>query len=118
MKTELVTDSIVAEIRALIIKSRATIANAINNSMLQSYWEIGRRIVEEEQSFASRAEYGTQLIKKLSIELTNDFGRGFSERSLRNYRKFFLMFPDWSNWQPRLPNLTWSHIYIATKNVL
>ena len=115
MKTELVTDSIVAEIRALIIKSRATIANAINNSMLQSYWEIGRRIIEEEQSFASRAEYGTQLIKKLSIELTNDFGRGFSERSLRNYRKFFLMFPDWSNWQPRLPNLTWSHISILLR---
>lgn len=106
MNSELITDSIVADIRALLLRHRSTIANTINTAMLQSYWEIGRRIVEEEQSYLSRAEYGTQLIKKLSVELTNEFGRGFSERSLRNYRQFFLKFPDWTIWQPRLPNLT------------
>lgn len=115
MNTELKTDSIVADIRELILRQRSTIANTINTAMLQSYWEIGRRIVEEEQSYSSRAEYGAQLIKKLSAQLTNEFGRGFSERSLRNYRQFFLKFPDWTIWQPRLPNLTWSHISILLR---
>lgn len=115
MNTELKTDSIVADIRELILRQRSTIANTINTAMLQSYWEIGRRIVEEEQSYSSRAEYGAQLIKKLSAQLTNEFGRGFSERSLRNYRQFFLKFPDWIIWQPRLPNLTWSHISILLR---
>lgn len=115
MNSELITDSIVADIRALLLRHRSTIANTINTAMLQSYWEIGRRIVEEEQSYLSRAEYGTQLIKKLSVELTSEFGRGFSERSLRNYRQFFLKFPDWTIWQPRLPNLTWSHISILLR---
>lgn len=115
MNLRLTTDAIIADIRTLIIKSRATAANAINAAMLQSYWEIGRRIVEEEQSYSSRAEYGKQLIKRLSEELTGEFGRGFSERSIRNFRQFFLKFPDWKIWQPRLPNLTWSHITILMR---
>ena len=50
------------------------------------------------------------IICLLSEELTKDFGRGFSERNIRNFRKFYVLFPDEKIWQTCLPNLMWSHI--------
>jgi predicted nuclease of restriction endonuclease-like (RecB) superfamily len=74
--------------------------------MVEAYWEIGRLIVEHEQQGKRRASYGKSLIKELSIKLSADFGAGFSEQGLRNYRQFFLAFPIRSTmWS----ELTWSH---------
>ena len=61
--------------------------------MVEAYWNIGKLIVEEEQKGEKRAEYGNFLLKELSEKLTNDFGKGFSERNLRNFRQFYLTFP-------------------------
>lgn len=61
--------------------------------MVQSYWEIGRLIVEEEQQGASRAAYGKQQLQILSEALTARFGKGFDVRNLRNMRQFYLTFP-------------------------
>lgn len=61
--------------------------------MVEAYWKIRRMIVEEEQNGKERADYGDYLIRNLSIRLTNDFGRGFTETNLRNFRQFFLAFP-------------------------
>lgn len=58
---------------------------AVNASMIATYLNIGRRIVLEEQKGELCAEYGTQLLKKLSIELTKEIGKGFTERNLRNF---------------------------------
>ena len=76
--------------------------------MVETYWKIGQRIVEEEQGGASRAEYGTKLIENLSRYLTDTFGKGFSEANLQNMRNFYLVYPEF----PRqcLGNLSWSNI--------
>jgi predicted nuclease of restriction endonuclease-like (RecB) superfamily len=61
--------------------------------MVEAYWLIGRRIVEEIQNGKHRANYGEQVIRNVSKALTAEFGRGFSERSVRQYRQFYQMFP-------------------------
>ena len=62
--------------------------------MVVAYWLTGKRIVEEEQNGKDRAAFGKEILKNLSIELKNEFGEGFSERSLREYRQFYQHFPD------------------------
>ena len=106
---------IIHDIRSIIEAYRAQAASAINSAMIQAYWEVGRRIVEEEQDGAARASYGANLIRTLSRKLTFELGKGFSERSLRQYRQFFLEFPDWEIWHTRVPNLKWSHIRILLR---
>jgi hypothetical protein len=61
--------------------------------MTASYWEIGRRIVEAEQKGRRRAGYGEQLMERLSADLTERFGRGFSPDNLENMRRFFAAYP-------------------------
>ncbi|WP_423128438.1 PDDEXK nuclease domain-containing protein [Gaoshiqia sp. Z1-71] len=65
-----------------------------NTSMVTAYWQIGRLIVEEEQNGASRAGYGKMVLKELSEKLTAEFGKGFTEANLRNFRQFYLIFPE------------------------
>ena len=84
--------------------------------MIQTYWNIGKRIIEQEQNGKTRAEYGKHLIDLLSEELTKDFGDGFSSRYLRQFRKFYTIFPDSEIWKSRFPNLTWTH-YLAVLRV-
>ena len=75
--------------------------------MVDAYWQMGKRIVEQEQLGRERADYGKQLLKTLSKELTSEFGKGFSVNSLYYFRQFYLAFPE------KLPTLwgilTWSH---------
>lgn len=80
------------DIKRLIEDARLNTYAAINAVMLETYWNIGKRIVKQEQQGKSRAEYGTQLLKVLSGELSAAFGKGFSARNLRNYRQFYLSF--------------------------
>lgn len=101
--------SIISDIRDIITAGRDSAYSAASAAMVMTYWNIGKRIVEQEQSGEERAEYGKRLISALSDELTKEFGKGFSERNLRNFRKFYTLFPDDKIWQTRLPNLTWSH---------
>lgn len=101
--------SIISDIRDIISAGRDSAYSAASAAMIMTYWNIGKRIVEQEQSGEDRAEYGKRLISALSDELTKEFGKGFSARNLRNFRKFYTLFPDDKIWQTRLPNLTWSH---------
>lgn len=78
--------------------------------MVEAYWSVGRRIVEEEQQGKERAEYGKEIINTLSDELSTTFGKGFSPRNLRNLRQFYLCFPDWKDLAHMCAKLTWSHI--------
>ncbi|MCL2805009.1 MAG: PDDEXK nuclease domain-containing protein, partial [Treponema sp.] len=66
---------------------------AVNFSMVIAYWLIGKRIVEEIQQGGKRANYGDQIIKNVSKALTAEFGRGYSERSVWQYRQFYQIFP-------------------------
>jgi len=101
--------SVISDIRNIITAGRESAYNAASAAMVMTYWNIGKRIVEQEQAGENRAEYGKRLISALSDELSKEFGKGFSERNLRNFRKFYTMFSDAEIWQTRLPNLTWSH---------
>lgn len=83
----------VNDIKALINEARLHVVRSVNTAMVVTYWEIGRRIVEEEQNGSDRAEYGKYLIENLAKELTADFGKGFSVPNLRNFRQFYLVFP-------------------------
>ncbi len=80
-------------IRSLLMQGRKHVAQAVNTAMVQTYWEIGRLIVVDEQQGQSRAEYGKQVLKNLSISLTKEFGKGFDVSNLRYMRLFYLAFP-------------------------
>ncbi|MBI4722659.1 MAG: DUF1016 domain-containing protein [Candidatus Stahlbacteria bacterium] len=80
----------VAEILA---EAKTNVIREINKAQVLAYWEIGKEIVEFEQKGKVRAEYGGELIKKLSNDLTKKFGRGFSEINIRNMRRLYLEFP-------------------------
>lgn len=101
--------SVLTDIKQIIESGRNTAYGAVNSVMLMTYWSIGRRIVEDEQSGETRAAYGTKILKSLSEELTKEYGRGFSQRNLADFRKFYLLFPDKKILQTRLQNLNWSH---------
>ena len=62
--------------------------------MVEAYWLIGKKIVEEEQNGKEKAEYGEAVLKNLSRTLTSEFGKGFSYSNLRNFRQFYLTYPD------------------------
>lgn len=73
--------SVVTEIKDIILSGRKTAYNAANKAMILTYWNVGRRIVEQEQAGKERAEYGKRLMAVLSDELTREFGSGFSEKT-------------------------------------
>ena len=103
--------SIIADIRNLIEQGRREAYSSVGNIMIETYWQIGKRIVEEEQGGQERAAYGNQLIDRLSKQLTHDYGEGFSARYLRSFRKFYMVVPDYRIWKSRFPNLQWTHIF-------
>lgn len=93
LETSLNYDNTFLKIAELLEKARKTTAQAINAFMTSTYWEIGRCIVEFEQNGEKRAQYGKGLLKRLSLDLTSKFGRGFSERNLEQMRVFYLEWP-------------------------
>ncbi|KAF0659846.1 hypothetical protein L244_34745, partial [Salmonella enterica subsp. enterica serovar Worthington str. BCH-3194] len=76
----------------LVDTARTETVRSINAIMTATYWEIGRRIVEFEQGGEARAAYGTQLIERLSVDLSQRYKRGFSTRNLWQIRTFYLCF--------------------------
>ena len=77
----------------LLEQARRASARAVNSIMTATYWEIGRRIVEFEQGGKIRADYGEELLQRLSADLLSRFGRGFSIRNLRTFRLFYVNWP-------------------------
>ena len=77
--------------------------------MVEAYWQIGHRIVEEEQGGEAKAAYGESLLEELSKSLTSEFGRGFSLANLRNFRQFYLTYPEKGIRYTLCSELSWSH---------
>lgn len=102
--------ALIQDIRQIISRGRAMAYASVNAVMIDTYWKIGQRIVEEEQHGSKRAEYGTGLLKELAYTLSAEFGNSFDVRNLRHYRQFYLYFPQFEIWNTRVPNLSWSHI--------
>jgi predicted nuclease of restriction endonuclease-like (RecB) superfamily len=80
----------------IIEGARGHVARTVNSAMVQAYWLIGREIVEVEQQGKKRAGYGEQVIQGLAERLTTQFGAGYSVRSLRRIRQFYLTYPSGS----------------------
>jgi predicted nuclease of restriction endonuclease-like (RecB) superfamily len=111
---EIIPHSLYESIKDVVQNARTNAYKAVNFSMVLAYWETGRLIVEHEQAGKRRAAYGKAVIKELSIKLSVEFGPGFSEQGLRNYRQFFLAFPIRSTlWS----ELTWSHYKLLIRVV-
>ncbi len=83
--------------------------------MISTYWNIGKRIVEEEQGGADYAKYGQYLLRDLGERLCAEYGRGYTKRRLEEYRLFYLSFRNIEIAQTRLRNLTWSHFRIIMR---
>lgn len=104
-----VSNNYINEVKEILKNARQKAYNTINSVMVEAYWKIGRRIVEEEQSGRERAEYGKEIIKNLSKELTEEFGKGFSRRTLWEMRKLYVYFSDYERVRTLFAQLTWSH---------
>ena len=78
------------EIRSILQQARQNAYTAVNSAMVEAYWQIGRRIVEEEQKGQERADYGKRLLQELARQLTGEFGKGFSVTNLKLMRQFYL----------------------------
>lgn len=89
---EIERKDIFVDIKNIIEVSKKKIVSSINSTITTTYFLIGKRIVEEEQGGVERAEYGKNLIKNLSKKLTENYGKGFSERNLEQMRKFYLTY--------------------------
>lgn len=93
-------------IAQVIQQARSQVRQTVNHAMVQSYWEIGRLILEHEQQGESRAAYGKQQLQTLSQQLTEQLGKGFDVRNLRNMRAFYQAFP---NRNALRTELSWTH---------
>jgi predicted nuclease of restriction endonuclease-like (RecB) superfamily len=102
-----------AEIGDLLRMGRAQAGRAVNTILVQTYWSIGRHIVEFEQGGAAKAEYGSALLDQLSKDLTLEYGKGFSRSNLVYIRKFYLKFPIGETVSHQL---TWSHYFEILKS--
>ncbi|MDO4697343.1 MAG: PDDEXK nuclease domain-containing protein [Pasteurellaceae bacterium] len=113
--TNLEKNNYISEIKQIVANARQQAYIAVNSAIVEAYWRIGERIVLEEQNGKVRADYGKEIIKQLSIELTNEFGKGFSTRSLWEIRKFYLLFPEYLKVRTVFAQLTWSHFQRVLK---
>lgn len=98
-------------IRQLLLSARAQVRQAVNSAMVQTYWHIGRMIVEDEQAGQARAQYGARVLTELGQRLSEEFGAGFSHTNLKLFRQFYLAFPIGHTVcdQSQLGRLSWSH---------
>ncbi|MCD4818260.1 MAG: PDDEXK nuclease domain-containing protein [Candidatus Cloacimonetes bacterium] len=96
------------KITKLLKEARKIVVQNVNHTMVLTYYEIGRMIVEEEQGGQKRAGYGKHLLKGLSKRLSSEFGRGFSKRNLEQMRQFFLIYSKTQTVSAEF-KLSWSH---------
>ena len=109
-KNIIIFDSLVADVRSIIEEGRQRAFATAGQVAILTYWNIGRRIVEEEQQGNARADYGKGLIPALADRLTAEYGSGYGRRNLADYRKFYLEFSDLEILHTRVQNLNCSHI--------
>lgn len=101
----------ITDIKQILLQAQQKPYQATAFAMIEGFWRIGRRIVEEEQQGSIRANYGEQVIAQLSKEL----GKGFSKRTLWDYKKFYLTFPNIEDCAHMCAQLTWSHIRLIMR---
>jgi predicted nuclease of restriction endonuclease-like (RecB) superfamily len=98
--------TLVQDIKSIWTMARSRTATLVNTALVNAYWEIGHRIVEEEQHGSRRADYGDALLQSLAITLTAELDKHLDERELRRIRQFYLVFPIRDALRP---DLSWTH---------
>ncbi len=97
---------LLADIGSAIEQARENALKAINTQLVKANWEIGRHIVEYEQHGEERAEYGSELLLRLSKDLRQQYGKGFGRRNVLDMRRFYVVYPIW---QALPAKLSWTH---------
>jgi predicted nuclease of restriction endonuclease-like (RecB) superfamily len=100
------------QIRQIIEEGKSNAYRAVNFAMVQTYWHIGKLIVENEQKGKAKAEYGESLLEELSVRLTKEYGKSFSSRNLRHIRQFYRVF---TKWNAVRSELSWTHYRFLLK---
>jgi predicted nuclease of restriction endonuclease-like (RecB) superfamily len=101
-----------SEIKEIILQSRQRVFRIANSALLETYWQIGKLIVEDDQQGKERADYGKSVLKNLANQLTLEFGKGFDERNLNNMRAFYKAFPIWNALRTEL---SWTHYRLLSR---
>jgi predicted nuclease of restriction endonuclease-like (RecB) superfamily len=104
--------NLIQQIGGLLDQGRQQASQAVNNLLVQTYWQIGQHIVEFEQGGKAKSDYGSELLDKLSKDLTLNYGKGFSRSNLTYMRKFYLSF---SKSETLSHKLGWSHYFEILK---
>lgn len=99
---------LLAEVREMILQARESVARAVDSGLTMLYWNVGWRIRQDILK-EKRAEYGKKIVHALSVQLVAEFGRGFSEKSLRHMVRFAEAFPDREIVSALLRQLSWTH---------
>lgn len=103
---------LLSAIRVVLSQSQSQLQYTVNHTMVQTYWNVGRLIVNHEQQGQERATYGQKQLQHLAKQLKAEFGKGFEERNLRNMRAFYQAFP---NWNAVRSELSWTHYRILLR---
>ena len=98
-------EAVINEVKSIIEESKKKVVSYVNTTLLFMYWNIGKLIVEYQKG-EGRAKYGDRLIERLSIELTKDYGSGFTKSNLKRMRQFYLCFEKGATLSHQL---SWSH---------
>jgi transcriptional regulator NrdR family protein len=108
------TDDILKDMRQIIESSQKAAYQAVNMTLVQRNWMMGYRIASEELHGEKRAEYGAKIIKKLSKELSTEYGKGFTKTNLYNFYSFYKTYPEifHSESGKSQPILSWTHYRI------
>jgi len=102
-------DSLFSRIKTLLDNARTSVVRHVNTTMVITYFEIGRIIVEDEQTGKNRAEYGKEILKSLSEKLTKKFGKGFTVRNLELMRQFYCSYSKSKSVISKSKVLSWTH---------
>lgn len=109
---EVKNPNLLLSVKEIIIQSRQRVYRMVNSVLLDTYWNIGRLIIEDEQKGNTKAIYGKSTLKNLSKDLTFEFGKGFDERNLNNMRAFYKAFPIWNALRTEL---SWTHYRLLSR---
>lgn len=103
------TEALYGQILTVLTQARQQARRSVNQTMVQAYWQVGRLIVEHEQAGQARASYGSKTLQTLAQRLTVEFGKGFSQVNLRNFRQFYLTFTEEEIRYAPGSELSWTH---------
>lgn len=112
MEIQETNNELIASLKEVIVNAHCRAYKAVNSTLLECYWNIGRLIVDDELRGNERATYGKSTVKNIANQLTAEFGKGFEERNLNNMRAFYKAFPIWNAVRTEL---SWTHYRLLSR---